>query len=91
MKKDLLVFPNFLQPKVETLFLATVFLYFTYGGKRQLCIIAFMYGEVKYLQLQFGVLLYILAGIEKLQKNCKIWSGLVRGTIFMQFVRDNIR
>ena len=64
---------------------------FTYGGKRQLFNIAFIYGEVKYLQLQFGVLLYILAGIEKLQKNCKIWTGLVRGTIFMQFVRDNIR
>ena len=86
MKKDLLVFFPFLQPKVETLFLVAASLL------AQLCNIVFLYGEVKYLTLQFGVLLYIsLAGIEKLQKNCKIWSGLVRGTIFMQFVRDNIR
>ena len=64
----------------------------SYEFFQMLCNIVFMYGEVKYLKLQFGVLLYIsLAGIEKLQKNCKIWSGLVRGTIFMQFVRDNIR
>ena len=48
MKKDPLGLPKNLQPKVETLFLVTAFLYFTHNGeKRQLGNIVFKYGEVK--------------------------------------------